>query len=69
MAQSITFNSDRKVDKTLFQKLDKLTAVAPYCYDDTTGTARKLLHNKLDEVMEELGLKIDISETQPVGLG
>ena len=62
MAQSITFNSERKVDKPLLQKLN---AVAPYYYDDPTGTARKLLHIKLDEFIEENNIDIYDHQTQP----
>lgn len=59
MAQSITFQADRKVDKALVQKLN---AVAPFMYDDPTGAARKLLHQKLDEFIEENN--IDVSGYQ-----
>ena len=55
MSQSITFQADRKVDKVLVQKLN---AVAPFMYDDPTGAARKLLHQKLDEFIEEHNIDI-----------
>jgi hypothetical protein len=59
---SITFYAKRKVDKLLMQKLN---AVAPYYYDDPTGTARKMLHIKLDEFIKEHGIDINDSQTQP----
>lgn len=62
MAQSITFNSDRKVDKTLLQKLN---AVAPYMYDDPTGAARKLLHQRLDEFIKEHNIDVSDYQAQP----
>lgn len=63
MAQSITFQADRKVDRVLVQKLN---AVAPFMYDDPTGAARKLLHQKLDEFIEEHSITVDYS--QPAGV-
>ena len=64
MVQNITFNSNRKIDKIMIQKLN---AVAPFMYDDPTGAARKLLHQKLDEFIEEHN--IDISDYhQPASL-
>ena len=63
MAESITFNSDRKVDKTLIRKLN---AVAPYQYDDITGTARRLLHERLDQVITELNITVDFNQPASV---
>jgi len=62
MAQSVTFQADRKVDKLLIQKLN---AVAPYMYDDATGAARKLLHQRLDEFIEEHNIDIYDCQAQP----
>jgi hypothetical protein len=45
--------------------MQKLNAVAPYYYDDPTGTARKMLHIKLDEFIKEHGIDIYDSQTQP----
>ena len=61
MAISISFNSNRKTDQVLLQKLN---AVAPYLYDDPTGAARKLLHQKLDEVIQEYHIDTWNSSTQ-----
>ena len=55
MSISVSFNSKRKTDQLLLQKLN---AVAPYLYDDPTGAARKLLHQKLDEVIQEYHIDI-----------
>jgi len=66
MAQSVTFQADRKVDKALIQKLN---AVAPFMYDDPTGAARKLLHQKLDEFIEEHNIDISDYQPRPAGAG
>jgi len=63
---NITFNGERKIDELL---LLKLNAVAPYFYDDPTGTARKLLHQKLDEVIQNLGIDIYCVPTQSARAG
>jgi len=66
MAEIIHFSSHRKVDKLLIQKLN---AVAPYYYDDPTGVARKLLHEKLDEVISQAGINISEAITQSARAG
>lgn len=63
VVNSITFSDKRKVDKPLMQKLN---AVAPYYYDDPTGTARKMLHLSLDQFIEENSIDIYSSQAQPV---
>ncbi|MHC4620353.1 MAG: hypothetical protein ACYTEQ_21600 [Planctomycetota bacterium] len=63
MAEIIHFSSRRKVDKALIQKLN---AIAPYYYDDPTGVARKLLHERVDQVIEQLGIDVYSLQTQPM---
>ena len=53
--KNITFHASREVDKILIAKVN---AVAPLCYDDPTSTARRLLHQKLDETIEKMGIKL-----------
>ena len=63
---NITFHANREVDKALIKKIN---AVAPHYYDDPTGTARRLLHQKLDEVIKNLGLKISDFPAQSARAG
>jgi len=63
---SITFSTKRKVDELLLQKLN---AVAPYFYDDPTGTARKILHKRLDEIIEQEGIDINVYIAQSARAG
>ena len=62
VVNSITFSDKRKVDKPLMQKLN---AVAPFYYDDPTGTARKMLHLALDKFIAEHNIDIYSSQAQP----
>lgn len=67
MADNIQFNGKRPKDKVM---LGKLNACAPYKYLDPTTLARQLLSEKLDELVEELGVEVDYnSSTQPAGTG
>jgi len=63
LVKCVNFNSDRKVDELLIRKLN---AIAPYLYDDITGAARKLLHEKLDERLAEYGITVDYSQPASV---
>ena len=53
----ITFSVTRRHDKELIAKLN---AVRPYYYDDVTSVARRLLHEKLDEVVRGLGISVTV---------
>jgi len=44
----------------------KLQAVAPYCYLKINPLAKKLLHEKLDELIREYGITVDYSRPASV---
>lgn len=65
MIKNILFNGNRPKDKAM---LAKLNAVAPYKYLDPTTLARQILNGRLDELANELGIKVNNNRsTRPAG--